>query len=251
MPVSVAPAARTSGTVRRVMSSSLASTPVTGAAAPSAAARPASVRLPVATTTASARPAAIAVPAYAIDVRSATAVSDATASTCFATGSDSPVRADSSVSTPRATTIRLSAGTMSPACNSTTSPSTSSAAAIESSLPPRRIRTAWLDTDAVNLRMACSVCSRCAAPMHAFTPSTPVINRPSAERAGNGREHTPRAEQHRQRVRELLDEQRPERRMPIARHIHPACVRFTNVESRSRRSFRAGRRLRRRAARAT
>ena len=101
--MSTPPAARTSGTVARVRFSKRVSTPLAGARAASAMPRRASVRSPVATTIASPRPAAMAVPAYAMDRRSATAVSAATGfRPSLATGSDSPVSADSSASRPTA-----------------------------------------------------------------------------------------------------------------------------------------------------
>ena len=89
---------------------------------------PSCVRGPVSQTSARARPRVTPVPAKIIDARSASGVSASTGSTCLATGSDSPVRADSSTSRELASTSRASAATRSPSPTSRTSPGTTSCA---------------------------------------------------------------------------------------------------------------------------
>ena len=64
--------------------------------------------------------------------------SPATVSTTFRTGTLSPVRAASSISSVAATSRRPSAGILSPASNATTSPGTSSSAGTSRRSPPRR-----------------------------------------------------------------------------------------------------------------
>lgn len=100
--------------------------------------RPSSVRSPVAVTTATARPETTTLPAWSMLERSATAASDATASTCLSTGSDSPVSGASSARTPRASTSRASAGARSPGCTRTMSPGTSVDASTLCHDPSRR-----------------------------------------------------------------------------------------------------------------
>ena len=74
----------------------------------------------------------------AMSTRSPSAASAATLSTCLGTGTLSPVRADSSISSVAARMIRPSAGTRSPASTLTMSPGTISSMGISASSPPRR-----------------------------------------------------------------------------------------------------------------
>ena len=100
--------------------------------------RPISVLSPVAQTTPSARPYVTSVPAKARLRRSARMVSSATTSPCFSTGTDSPVRADSSTCKLRTWKSRRSAGTLSPDSSSTRSPGTRSSDGTRCLDPPRR-----------------------------------------------------------------------------------------------------------------
>ncbi len=100
---------------------------------------PNSVETPVAMTTPRPRPYVAAVPAYAMFFRSPTGKSgSSSALVCFSTATDSPVRAASSIFRLTASMSRKSAGTLSPAESSTTSPGTSSRAGISFSTPSRR-----------------------------------------------------------------------------------------------------------------
>ena len=71
----------------------------------------------------------------------------ASASVSLEAGTLSPVSADSSMSSELAWTIRPSAGTLSPALMSTTSPATTSSAAISASAPSRRTRAVAFISD--------------------------------------------------------------------------------------------------------
>ena len=113
-------------------------------AAPSRPARrPTSVDMPVSVTTNSARPRTSVVFMNPTLTRSARATSPvaASASSCLSTGTDSPVSIDSSTEVAAVSTNRPSAGTRSPASNSTTSPGTRSAVGTSCTSPPRRTRT--------------------------------------------------------------------------------------------------------------
>ena len=101
---------------------------------------PSSVRIPVATTTPTADPRVTAVPLNAMPVRSDRAAAAATGAVDLATGTDSPVRVDSSHCSALASTSRTSAVTTSPPLISTTSPGTSASAATDRTVPPRRTR---------------------------------------------------------------------------------------------------------------
>ncbi len=95
---------------------------------------------PLATTTAVASPAATAEPSNSIEVRSATAAAKDGAA-LLGTGSDSPVKLDSSTSRDRASTIRQSADTVSPARSRIRSPATRWRASTRASSPPRSAST--------------------------------------------------------------------------------------------------------------
>ena len=101
--------------------------------------RPISVRIPVAVTTNSPTPRVTVVFMNTTVMRSP---SGAAGSTCavadFATGCASPVSEDSCTSSPVEVSSRPSAGMRSPACSSTTSPDTSSAASTFAARPSRR-----------------------------------------------------------------------------------------------------------------
>ena len=72
--------------------------------------------------------------------RSATGVAVGRTTSSLATGSDSPVSADSSTCSSASETSRRSAGTLSPASSSTRSPGTSSSEAIVRRRPSRTTR---------------------------------------------------------------------------------------------------------------
>ena len=94
---------------------------------------PISVAMPVAVTIPSPWPWVTTVDIYTILTRSANGISclqSARNSASFSTGTDSPVRADSSTSRLELLVSRISAGTCAPASRSTRSPVTSSAAGI-------------------------------------------------------------------------------------------------------------------------
>ena len=65
----------------------------------------------------------------------------------FSTGTDSPVRAASSILRELASSKRRSAGTTSPASRATISPGTNSLESISAMCPSRRTRAAGLDID--------------------------------------------------------------------------------------------------------
>ncbi len=100
--------------------------------------RPTSVSSPMPTTTPAPVPNVTSDEAYAMLRRSARTVSRASASVPFPTGSDSPVRADSSICRSRLRKRRRSAGTLSPPWSRTTSPGTSSVAETRVCSPLRR-----------------------------------------------------------------------------------------------------------------
>ena len=99
---------------------------------------PTSVDMPVATTRIVPAPRVTCVFMNARSIRSPRAASAATASTCFGTGTLSPVSADSSISSVAAVRIRASAGTRSPASMFTMSPGTRSPIGTSTSSPSRR-----------------------------------------------------------------------------------------------------------------
>ena len=101
--------------------------------------RPNSAWLPVATTTPVADPARTTVPISAQQLSSASGEPAATGSVDFSTGSDSPVRTDSSHSSPAVVSSRISAGTTWPSCRSTTSPGTSSVTSTVCGCPSRHV----------------------------------------------------------------------------------------------------------------
>ena len=105
------------------------------------ASRPISVCMPVPVTSSSARPRVTPVFMNAMLMRSPSAAAGgATKAASLPTACDSPVSADSSISTLCAASRRPSAGTRSPASSSTTSPGTIWLASISSTRPARRTR---------------------------------------------------------------------------------------------------------------
>ena len=86
----------------------------------------------------------------------------------FAAGVLSPVRADSSICSALAATIRPSAGTSSPADSSTTSPTTTCSAGITDSDPSRRTRAVAFIID-LRAFMALSALPSCRIPITAFS----------------------------------------------------------------------------------
>ena len=103
---------------------------------------PTSVASPVATTTPEAVPFVARDDANARLTRSASGQSRATGPASLSTGTDSPVRADSSTRSSRSCSRRTSAGTLSPAWIRTMSPGTSSSAG-STSCSPARTTVAW------------------------------------------------------------------------------------------------------------
>ena len=100
---------------------------------------PNSARPPVWTTTPTPLPARTTVPMKAHDGSSSGDSGFVTGSTFFSAGADSPVRTDSSHSSPSASSRRRSAGTTSPTPTRTTSPGTSSVTSTTSAAPvPQR-----------------------------------------------------------------------------------------------------------------
>ena len=99
---------------------------------------------------------------------SSASAASAIGSTCFSTGTDSPVRAASSIFMDALSSTRQSAGTESPASSSTTSPVTSSADGRCSSLPSRMT----LDWAALICCRASRACSLLAS---WTTPSTELM----------------------------------------------------------------------------
>ena len=100
--------------------------------------RPSSVCMPVLTTTPSAFPLVMAVPLNSMLSRSAISVSSGSTSIVFSTGTDSPVRSDSSLCTLDAASNRTSAVTTSPPSKRTMSPGTKFSADTRCATPPRR-----------------------------------------------------------------------------------------------------------------
>ena len=76
-------------------------------------------------------------------VSSASGGAGGTGSAVLATGSDSPVRTDSSHSSPVAVSSRRSAGTISPSARSTTSPGTRSVTSTRPGWPSRSTDARW------------------------------------------------------------------------------------------------------------
>ncbi len=172
------PPASETGSVTLVSERNRACTP-SGSAVPavSRTVRPISVSAPVATITAAPLPAATAVPSYSIERRSATAGAHVGAGV-LATRWDSPVRLDSSTSSPSASSTRQSAGTASPASSSITSPGTRPSAVTSACVSPRRSRTR-VALASTRRRTARSALRRCTPPTSALIPMTPAIITPS------------------------------------------------------------------------
>ena len=100
--------------------------------------RPNSVCAPTAVTTINPVPAVIKLPECSIFVRSATGVvRGKTASAALPTGADSPVRADSSATSPWASKRRPSAISLSPVPTKTRSPTTNASCEMRTRFPPR------------------------------------------------------------------------------------------------------------------
>lgn len=99
---------------------------------------PTSVAMPVLVTRIVPAPRVTCVFMNARSMRSPSAASAGTGSVPLGTGADSPVSADSSISSAAARRIRPSAGTRSPASTVTTSPGTSSAIGTSTISPSRR-----------------------------------------------------------------------------------------------------------------
>jgi hypothetical protein len=86
----------------------------------------------------------------------------------LAVGTLSPVSADSSICGALASTMRLSAGTWSPAESRTTSPTTSSSAGTSAASPSRRTRAVAFSIE-LNAFIALSALPSCRSPMTALS----------------------------------------------------------------------------------
>ncbi|MNS31023.1 hypothetical protein D3C72_630670 [compost metagenome] len=142
--------------------------------------RPTSVRGPVATTIMVPVPPVTMAPAKTSLRRSprASPAESGSASATLPTGTDSPVKSDSSACKGPATS-RPSAGTRSPGSSSTTSPGTSWSALRSSTRPSRRTR-ARVAASSAKAAISRSARSSIASPMAVFTTSTATMARPSA-----------------------------------------------------------------------
>ena len=155
---------------------------------------PTSVDIPVLITRIVPAPRVTWVFMNARSTRSPRAASAATASTCLGTGTLSPVRADSSISSVAAVRIRPSAGTRSPASMFTMSPGTSSSIASSTSAPSRRIfaLTTIIFWRAATLALALPSWLR---PMAALSRVRAIRTTPVATWLGMNRLRMPAAEQ--------------------------------------------------------
>ncbi len=144
------------------------------ASAISDAMRPVSVRSPVAQTTPSPWPLVTRLPANARFFRSANSVSRPSGSACFATGTDSPVSADSSTPNPHTRTSRRSAPIRSPGSSNTTSPGTSTSASTRRTSPSRRTVT-QVAIIRDNASIACTAFVSWRNPTTALANTTPRI----------------------------------------------------------------------------
>ena len=138
---------------------------------------PTSVPIPVVVTTIVPVPRVTWVFMNAMSMRSPSAASAATASTCLGTGALSPVSADSSISRVAERMIRPSAGTRSPASIITTSPGTSSAIGTWVTSPSRmtRARTTIIFWSAATLA---SALPSWLSPSKAFRSVSPMSTTP-------------------------------------------------------------------------
>ena len=136
--------------------------------------RPSSVSAPVATTTPVAVPATTSVPENVMFARSASSAPASSATVSLSTGTDSPVSADSSTARSRRRSSRRSAGTLSPASRTTTSPGTSS---VESTVvrDPSRTTVAWVRVIAINADSAFSARSSWRNPTTTLTSTTAAM----------------------------------------------------------------------------
>ena len=175
-----APLSSVTGKVAVVSEWRRASTPLGGGSPTPATLRPASVAVPVAV-----------VPAYSIELRSPTAA-PGTGSGSLATGSDSPVRLDSSTSHHVVSSSRQSAGTSSPPTTRTRSPTTSRSAGISTKSPPR-LTVALIAVARVSSSSECSVRSRWAALMAELIATTPPTSAASRTEPTAADKPAPRA----------------------------------------------------------
>ena len=139
---------------------------------------PISVAMPVAVTIPSPWPWVTTVDIYTILTRSANGISclqSARNSASFSTGTDSPVREDSSTCRLELLVSRISAGTCAPASRSTRSPVTSSAAGISLRIPSRITIVCGL-VSFFNASSAFRAFPSCSMPTRALTTTTvPMI----------------------------------------------------------------------------
>ncbi len=106
--------------------------------------------------------------------RSAKTVCASSAATCFSTGTDSPVSADSLACKSRHWMRRMSAVTLSPEETTTTSPGTSSVDATCCSFPSRTTETAAV-MERESASSAFRALASCRKPTTALTKTTPKM----------------------------------------------------------------------------
>ena len=129
---------------------------------------PMAVSIPMAATTPAPAPVVMPVPANTMFFRSPRGASSLhRAAASFSTGTDSPVRADSSARSSTAFTSRMSAGTRSPARRMTTSPGTSWLLSTVC-LRPSRTTVAWGEDSFFRAAMAWSAFHSCTVPITAL-----------------------------------------------------------------------------------
>ncbi len=113
-------------------------------------------------------------------MRSASGVSRPSTSAAFWTGTDSPVRADSSTCNSRTRSRRRSAGTRSPEASSTRSPGTSSDASTRR-FSPARITVASVVKARASASSADSALLSCRKPMIELSTTTPRMTLASTQ----------------------------------------------------------------------
>ena len=101
----------------------------------------------------------------------------AEASVSFSAGTDSPVRAASSILSVLTATSRMSAGTLSPEANRTTSPGTRSAPATVAFLPSRRAVT-FSGTILLSASIALPALNSCTKPISVLSTTTARMTKP-------------------------------------------------------------------------
>ncbi len=136
---------------------------------------PITVRRPVSTTTAFPKPLTTKVPLNTMLCWSPRATGAcSTLSATLDVGRDSPVRADSLIDSVRASTMRASAGTLSPSRSKIISPGTTSASEMVISTPPRITTASVFANERSASSVLCALPS-CTTPITALRNKTPRI----------------------------------------------------------------------------